>query len=346
MILALLLAAQVVWCEGDVTDEVAKRVGQAIPFSSGTCRISDPLVIGKPTEIYGAGMNRTRIEAPRGFAGGPARLTVSDVTIWRADRPTETSTRAIGINASGGLELTNVGIEGFTVGAYVYADSDSFGTNSNGWRMRNIRVMGSAHAGIIIRGRDANGGLGEAIRAQTNCERSTRWEKDFGPCAGIVDRSFLGNTWIAPLMSTNGERAPEGFIPAPPFISQGASQHSVWVGVYCERDQSAGLTDQGTIVLGGLCSRVSGDGLRVDGRAVNGLIVRNAKDPKNAVTMRMGESAASGTWYELAADAIDPSRPLRKKAEIRGEALSQRCYREDLANQIVVSRTCQDGSKP
>lgn len=338
--LLLLLTADVdIPCKGEISGDLGIFSGERIHIGAGDCSISTPVVFKKPTTIICAGEGQTNLRAQRGGFGALARLRVEDCRIWRADMLTETATRAIGINASAPVELEHVTIEGFTIGIYIYASVSDFGTNANAWRMGSVTVRGSAHAGVLVRGRDSNAGVAAAIRAQTNCERSTIWEKEFGGCAGIVDRSFLGNTWIAPVLSTNGERTSGGFMPLPPFASVGSSQHSVWVGVYCERDQAAALTDQGTIVLGGLCTKVSGDGLRVDGTALSGLEIINAKDPANVVRFRAGARAASGTFFELASDAIDGSRPLRVKAEP-----AKKCYRFDIANQVVPLRIGQDGS--
>lgn len=332
-------------CDGDVGTAIAANVGEVIELGAGTCTVSAPVLITKPTTIVGLGEDRTWLQGQLGVFNAAAPLTLIDVKIWRADFKTEVAVRAIGINGSAFIDIQRVQIEGFTVGVIIHASVRDFGTNANGWRLTGVTILGSAHAGVIVRGRDANGGHGAGLRVMTSCERAAKWVDIFGACAGIVDRSFLGNTWTAALIATSIERAASGVVAHPPLISQGETQQSTWLGTYCESDQGEAMVADDTVMIGGFCANVRGNGLRIAGTKFSGMEIRNAKDPKNVVIFRAGNLAASGTFFELVATAIDSSRPLRMKSEIRGAGKGDLCYRRDIANQLVIDRVCQDGTK-
>jgi hypothetical protein len=340
VIAQILISALPILCDGDIVEAIEAAQGQPIEIhapdlQSTRCTLKRPVVIAKPTTITGPGEWFLSIDAPTGAFHARAWLKLRGLNLWRADWPTERP--AIGVFAEARVVVEEVELSGFTVGVYVHASVAEYGTNANASIIRDVKIAGSGHAGIILRGRDANVFMLEAVRVYTSCEHASLWIDSFGPCAGIVERSFFGGVIDAPLISSTGEVIGGVRSPGVPLAVLGSSSHTVIDGLYRERDQLNPQLGPSTVAIGGLSTQWDGDGLRIDGPAISGFEVRNAKDPSNVVTLRAGNRAASGTWLEYV-PPWDPSRPLRVKAE-----RASKCYRYDLANQLVTSRTCQDG---
>lgn len=343
---ALLLAAiasVTLTTEGDITEAIKKHQGGVIYLGEGSFELKNPAVITEDTVIIGVPGN-TFIRAQRGAFGNYAWLTLRDLGIWRADFDTETSTRAIGLMVQGRFDAERVQLENFTVGLYIYADSDSFGTNANGWSVEHLRIFSSAHAGMIVRGRDANGGSARHVRIMASCDRASKWKGEFGDCMGLKEQAFFGNGYDDLIISTTSERRPGQYIKLPAFMVLGDSNHSVIRYVYCERDQSSSWLAKASMALGGLCTGVRGPGLRVDGPMFSGAEFVNDQMPNNTVRARFGNAASPGSFECLVGDAIDKSRPLCTQSIVTGTELKQRCYVDRIANQMVVGRVCQDGS--
>jgi hypothetical protein len=102
--------------------------------------------------------------------------------------------------------------------------------NANNWRVDAVRL---AHCknGLSIGGTDVNAGLSIGVDASFNDEY------------GIYDRSFLGNTHIAPHAAANGRG---------PYKTTNQNAHNVFIGAYSEGDQPASDFVKPTLVLGGL----------------------------------------------------------------------------------------------
>jgi hypothetical protein len=107
--------------------------------------------------------------------------------------------------------------------------------NANAWQVHASLLWNSGRHGLYTQGEDANGGLGLALDAEHNCG------------AGIYDRSFLGNTYVACQAAENMHGG--GYNTS----DTNAISRSVFVGCYAESDNPA-LLGAGSLVLGGVLS--------------------------------------------------------------------------------------------
>lgn len=318
---------------GEIADALEAAQGHPIELVEGAYTLSRPVKITVPTTVRGAGRWFTKITAQNGGFHNLAHFKLSGVTLERADHLTDVP--VYGVHAEAWVSVEECEIAGYTNGVHIESSAD---TNVNGWRLNDLLIKGSGHAGIYVRGGDANCGLAAGVRVYTSCEHDVDFPA-LGTAAGIVDRSYLGNTWIGCLVASSGcvDKASGKIVQRPSYLLEGNSQHSILIGPYRERDQAPAKFSQYTTSLGGFSPEWEGSGMRLDGPYVTALVVRNTKDPSNIVEVRMGNIAASGTFMELRSQAIDLSRPLRIKARP-----SDRSYFLDVANQLKVAHLAQD----
>lgn len=189
---------------------------------------------------------------------------ISDLALITAVQPT--SSPRYGIRLDGRADLERLLIRGFTQGLRIYGRAAS-GTNVNGARIHGVRIESSEHAGLFVGGADGNANTFDAIDIASSCQRASKWPS-LGPCASVVDASFLGNTFIGAQTAGAREPAINEFYPGYAFI--GGSQRSVCVGCYAEQDQKRGQMSQWTDIIGGL-GGWEGPGLRLEGQRANGL---------------------------------------------------------------------------
>lgn len=128
-----------------------------------------------------------------------------------------------GVHIKASCELKNCNIVGFAEnGVNIFASAGAGGStegNANLWRASNLRIQQCGGHGFFVKGADANAGTAISIDASGN-----------GKC-GILDSSFLGNTYIGCHSDSNGKKS---------LIRYGG----VWY--YCISDTLGGSTTPGT----------------------------------------------------------------------------------------------------
>jgi hypothetical protein len=176
---------------------------------------------------------------------------------------------------------------------------------------------------LLIQGGDTNAGLIEAVTASSVCQNPEPHEEKYGECAGIMERSFLGN-------------AHQGHHSAQPstereYDFKGSSNFSTCVGCYIEGTSRKSHMDQNVIVIG-QGGGWEGNGTRWKGQKLNRLVVENDRDPDNIVAIELGSaSGTDGTFYGLR--HYENSWILRSKWVPSSTVTGQRgVYREDLGN--------------
>jgi hypothetical protein len=328
-----------------------QSVGCLIDLPAGAYQLSHKIVLCRQHTIRGKGGggwgSRTRLTSLvtafrlgrsecAGKGNGAAWSEIEDLGIVLLT-PAATSTPAYGIDAESRFRARNVWIRGGTIGVRVDADKAA-GGNANSWHINDVLIENTAHAGVMVRGGDTNVGLGNLVSVVGSCRRASRWTSRFGPCSAVVDRSFLGSSWVS--VHTAASRDLDTLVYQPGISMLGDSQRSICVGCYSEVGQAPARMDKFDIALGGLATwqgTYVGHGLRVEGPFLSGLSLRNTKDAANPVELRLGDLAASGTLLDMVASAVD-SRPLRIKAD-----RTRRLFLVDFANTLRISAWGVDG---
>ena len=205
--------------------------------------------------------------------------------------------------------IDHVEIRGFTVGVRIDADvTREPPSNSNIFRLHGVDVNGSAFAAIWSSGGDSNAGMISASSFASSCVHGTAFSAQFGvPCANVIDRSFLGNTYVGIHTATARDRdTTERF---PGFDFTGLSQRNVCLGCYAESDQLTNIVSVNSNAIGGL-SGWTGDGQWLQGRRMNTLELTNTPDraEETATRLMLGEAAGpdGGVMRAFTGDAPSP----------------------------------------
>jgi hypothetical protein len=253
---------------------------------------------------------------------------VEDLYLVDASVQAQTSTLAgitSGIFVQNPARITRVRTQGFVIGIQISADvSRTPPSNANRWRVDDVSVGRAHHAGVLIRGGDTNVGTFLSGYVGGNCFSATLWTPAVGfDCAGLVERSFLGNTFVGVSTAANAEHKPGCYTDSstcvvkkfPGFAFVGLSQHSVCLGCYTESDQALSQLSQWSMALGGLSSwDRRTNGLRLDGGVANTLTVRNPKDPEGKISVVMGN--AMNMQDGIIGFDTSASKPLRLKYDV------------------------------
>lgn len=216
--------------------------------------------------------------------------------------------------------VDRVFISGFTQGVRISADvlrtetsTEAFGagsnTNANLARLTDVTVYSSRHAGVFLDGGDANAGYLLGVDSSGNCLAAEAFS-DLGPCANVVDSSFLGNTHLAShsavATSTSGQ---EYFL----YLSDNVNSRNVWVGTYGESGHASSASrrdlvlggigtwgGEGMIVqddeISGFCSRVGDAEACMGARAGTGLIAFQRDGENNALRLKPSTVSGVDVW--------------------------------------------------
>lgn len=255
-------------------------------------------------------------------------LTLSGVSLIMTGKES-TAVPFYGIHAEGRMTLNSVWIRGFVHGVHVSADHNRpRPSNANAWRATNVSIDSSQHAGWWTQGGDANIGLALGLNAGSNCLNSTRWNDVYAPavcsktqsdklcaqhlkCAGIIEGSFLGSTYIGISTASNKDR--NTGVRYAGFIFRGSNNASTIINGYSEAWASIGVApsfaDQRVMIMGGM-AEWSGPGFRVDMNQAFNFSALNDNNPANIVETRIG-AGSEGSLLEFRAKADDNRRPWR-----------------------------------
>ncbi len=185
-----------------------------------------------------------------------------------------------GVLLEAAAHLEDLRTWGFTNGIRIDADTtraDAAKSNANRWTLDRVRAVFADHAGVLVRGGDSSVGVGISVDVTHNCWHPERAPADqvlYPPCAGLIDASFLGCTWIGLHSADTGQgvRPPaENAFPGAAFV--GTSQRSVCLGCYRENDQLAAPLSTNSIAIGGNSSYVGG-GVWLNARTASNLILK------------------------------------------------------------------------
>lgn len=137
--------------------------------------------------------------------------------------------------------------DGIHIVAYTETDPKdaALSGNANRWRIDAVQVASCKGNGLFVKGSDANAGVATNLDLNDNGK------------AGVLDESFLGNTYVAPHAANSGSGDDYA-------AGGGANQTAVVVNPYSEGYRRAAL-QLGWLVLGGTATVTSGGHLR-DGR--------------------------------------------------------------------------------
>lgn len=194
-------------------------------------------------------------------------------------------------------------------------------TNANGTRLVDVSVKGTDHAGALVRGPDANAGSFDSVSVIHACKRAAAiealgsdapgWPAFLELCAGVVDHSFLGNTWTAPHVA---DPVDETGVARPAYAVIGDSNRTVLVGAYAEEDSAPSILAPNAIAIGGKSHWASGGGLVLSGRVVTRPVLvaptlRSARARADSVTplARIEVDGTSEWWsWEYDGRATSP----------------------------------------
>jgi hypothetical protein len=355
------LAAAVRTCEADPPDPKELSSGCIFNLPAGTFVLSETITLCRQHRIVGKGGRgwgaRTKLLAPKtafrlaradavckGRGRGAAWSELLDFGLVLSPN-VRTATASYGIESAARFFASGLWIRGGTHGIHIEADRSQSG-NANSSHVTDTLIEESDHAGIFIRGGDTNVILVEASSVVGACRRASRWAR-FGPCASVVNMSYLGSTFVA--MHTAGARDLDVTIPVgspstgldagarPGYLFRGDSSRSVCVGCYAETNQTDSFLDRTDMALGGLATW-TGQGLWLDGPFASGFVVRNTSNPANATTLRLGNWAAASTWLELESKLL--GLPLRIKSDVKS-----RLFLIDIGNVFPVLSITPDGRR-
>ena len=261
-----------------VTNDYAAFVAAyaALPDTGGTIYFpattsnrwyfSQGIVINKPIRIIGQGPSSSLYATNTGtvldFAADKTGITVNSynsvganpggtpagnwcevahLSIVSRGGTAGTSNGGTGISCDGilirgpGTRITNVWADSFKRnGVRIAAGIGSGGVtegNANLWYLNDVHCLRNGSDGLYVDGLDANAGLALKV----NCSNNLGY--------GIVDSSFLGNTYIG--CHTDGNTLG-------PIFTDDANAQSVFIGCYAETGEASIVSP--TIVIGGLGS--------------------------------------------------------------------------------------------
>lgn len=201
-----------------------------------------------------------------------------------------------GVAAAAGVLIERCTVSSFGGTGIEIAASWRDGQNANGWGIRDTRVNLCFH-GLHVVGSDVN--AGECSRLDASDNRG--W--------GVLDESFLGNTYVACHAANNG-RADYAAYGA--FRAGGnPNTRSVFLGCYTEGDHGARVRiDPPSICLGGFAAGSNeGTGATLNGYAggvwSGALAAQNDGDPACRVVGRLGDKAVPRVAFAFeAADEL------------------------------------------
>jgi len=165
-----------------------------------------------------------------------------------------------GLDARTAPRLHDVWFRGFVQGIRMVCDAASSGTNCNTFSITHSGTDQNEHAGIYLQGGDVNAGHLFDVSVISSCSKATKWKHlthawcakyathpictdPHLQCAGFLDLSFLGNTYLAcSAASMNGKAG---------YAFGGANQTNAAIGIYAENDTMPQWADGRSNVVGG-----------------------------------------------------------------------------------------------
>ncbi len=224
----------------------------------------------------------------------------------------------VAVDVNEPVEIERLFINGFGIGILISADvtrpvcapgsTGECHSNANLWSVTQTRIEQSDHAGILVRGGDSNAGATFMLDSSASCRFTAPYEVEYGECANVVDKSFLGNTWLA----THTALGPDEVGQYVGYLVEGASQRTVLVGAYAEHSSLPSELSANSLSLGGISGWADDiAGLRLSGNVATGRVsFVNRRDPNNVTTTRLG-NFEPGVYMSLGAERARSAWPFR-----------------------------------
>ncbi len=233
-----------------------------------------------------------------GADGSGTRL--KDVFIRERSGDTAQTLR-FGVLMESPATLDRVRIWNFSNGVRMDADlarSGTAATNADGWSINDLTVNNADHAGVIAIGANTSNGLANKVNVTSNCWDADKLGVDgtplypvegatgplFPSCAGFIDSSKWGSTWVAAHSANSKDANLTGAATATTYYPPGrflGTARGVCVGCYQE-NQGVGVTsyvdaielNTSSVGLSGEAS-YAGGGVALQSRGVPALAVDN-----------------------------------------------------------------------
>lgn len=213
--------------------------GPLVVVPPGRYRMTEPLVIDRQIVLRGAGNFLGEVATQLAFFNGGqdgVRIEKGAVLqdLWIASDQSTSSETGHGIFVTSKCVIERCEIRSFRGdGIHIYA---AIPTSASGWTIRNVRIN-QCRNGIMTIGPDVNGGVCEAADVSDNRE----W--------GILESSFLGNTYIACMAHNNGSSSYDTF---GAFTTTDLNARSCFIGCYAEDDRGGRVViNSPSLLLGG-----------------------------------------------------------------------------------------------
>jgi hypothetical protein len=220
-----------------------------IPRANSRYYFSGPWLIDAPLNIVGEGKtNGAELEFP---ADSNGLEVTSNQRIFGIRLRGNGGTIGDGLYIRARTKFDECQVDDFgRDGVNIVASIAGDGTNANLFSSYQCRAAGCGRHGIFVDGADSNAGVVTLFDATAN----GGW--------GILDDSFLGNTWVACHSSNNALGG---------YKQAGDSSHSVFVGCYTEQGQGDNdIAGANAAVIGGLMGEfVSDPAIRLDSRKLD-----------------------------------------------------------------------------
>lgn len=301
--------------------------------------LSEPIVLDRAHVIVGCGGQGAWGNTILKFAGDGlivrAAATIRDVHIMGSSSSTTTT----GIFASGPVRLEDVQITDFGRGVHIQAAAaPSCPTcNANAWYAANVTMPRMNGYGWYVEGADSNAGVAVGLNIANSCTRakSTDAQDSTGHiCWGLRDRSFLGNTYVAPHTAYSWSWSDNSRFPQ--YIIEGANAGTTLVNPYQETQQEGSILTGRGLALSGSLQNLGAKQFLLLGRSLRGsvFIPFNDGTPSNLL---FGEGGAmrllseKGIDFRLVYDASTATLAWRARGAGPG----------DLAITDTLSQTAQ-----
>lgn len=316
--------------------------GCRIELGCKTYQFKDTLRLCKPVILYGCGERTTNLIFPSGKTGiilgyGSTELTdgqcfgiqgngaqgsvLSEFQVSSGSDVIPSLTNPNGYSMidikTGTVTLKNIKTTGGTHGVRISAGLSRIGvekSTANHWRMDMVNATNTHHAPIFVRGPDSNTGVAISVSGVNGCKYASKikgfvntaeslWDKSMVDCAGVMDASFLGNTWIGSHVAMIYDT--ESNLYEKSYLAKGDNQLTTFMGSYAENSSSCGQVSARSISMGGI-SCFEGAGLTFNSNKVSNI---NLISPTIS-TKTIGLTSTDGfqrlmVWRFPGAEAVD-----------------------------------------
>lgn len=197
-------------------------------------------------------------------------------------------------------------------------------TNANLTTVERVSVQGTQHAGVFFDGGDSNAGYSLGLSVDTACQSQAHIDA-IGPCAAVLESSFLGNTHVAPHVAHTGNGRNH-------YLSDDTNARNVWVGAYGESG-NLGFVSANDVVVGGLAWwDPEGPGLRIREASLTGFCAIDDRPDRNPLGQRacFGRRAGAAMSVEASAPPFVPSVDVLRLRALDKNGVGT--FRWDVAN--------------